>query len=137
MDFGEDLAAGISQLQMKATEYRIAQKAYAEARKKRELFEQEHNMKELAAVEKCPYSLDELNSMIRDVDERSEDIREAIEQYHHQLEDLQDQLDIRAFIRNPASDGRIPTECKGAVFCEIFGSDRERVWKVLHASNRG
>lgn len=95
MDFGEDLAAGISQLQMKATEYRIAQKAYAEARKKRELFEQEHNMKELAAVEKCPYSLDELNSMIRDVDERSEDIREAIEQYHHQLEDLQDQLDIR------------------------------------------
>ena len=52
-------------------------------------------MKELAAVEKCPYSLDELNSMIRDVDERSEDIREAIEQYHHQLEDLQDQLDIR------------------------------------------
>ena len=33
--------------------------------------------------------------MIRDVDERSEDIREAIEQYHHQLEDLQDQLDIR------------------------------------------
>ena len=42
-------------------------------------------MKELAAVEKCPYSLDELNSMIRDVDERSEDIREAIEQYHHQL----------------------------------------------------
>ena len=52
-------------------------------------------MKELAAVEKCPYSLDELNSMIRDVDERSEDIREAIEQYHHQLEDLPDQLDIR------------------------------------------
>ena len=51
--------------------YRIAQKAYAEARKKRELFEQEHNMKELAAVEKCPYSLDELNSMIRDVDELS------------------------------------------------------------------
>lgn len=34
MDFGEDLAAGISQLQMKATEYRIAQKAYAEARKR-------------------------------------------------------------------------------------------------------
>lgn len=64
-------------------------------KKKRELFEQEYNMKELAAVEKCPYSLDELNSMIRDVDERSEDIREAIEQYHHQLEDLQDQLDIR------------------------------------------
>ncbi len=39
--------------------------------------------------------LSKMNSMIRDVDERSEDIREAIEQYHHQLEDLQDQLDIR------------------------------------------
>ena len=48
-------------------------------------------MKELAAVEKCPYSLDELNSMIRDVDERSEDIREAIEQYHHQLADEKEQ----------------------------------------------
>ena len=64
-------------------------------KKKERTVWQEHNMKELAAVEKCPYSLDELNSMIRDVDERSEDIREAIEQYHHQLEDLQDQLDIR------------------------------------------
>lgn len=95
VDFGEDLAAGISQLQMKATEYRMAKKAYEEAVKKREQFEQEHNMKELSAVEKCPYSLDELNSMIHDVDERSEDVREAIDQYHHQLEDLQEQLDVR------------------------------------------
>ena len=52
-------------------------------------------MKELAAVEKCPSYLDEINAMTRDVNERSEAIWEAIEQYHHQLEDLQDQLDIR------------------------------------------
>ena len=66
--------------------YTISLKSIRRRQEKRELFEQEHNMKELAAVEKCPYSLDELNSMIRDVDERSEDIREAIEQYHHQLD---------------------------------------------------
>ena len=95
MDFGDDLAAGISQLQMKAAEYRIAEKAYEEAKKKRETFEEEYRVEELAAVEKCPYSLDELNAMIHDVDERMEDVRTAVEQYHHQMEDLQDQLDER------------------------------------------
>lgn len=95
MDFGDDLAAGISQLQMKAAEYRIAEKAYEEAKKKRETFEEEYRVEELAAVEKCPYSLDELNAMIHDVDERMEDVRTAVGQYHHQMEDLQDQLDER------------------------------------------
>lgn len=95
MDFGENLAAGLSRMQMKAAEYRLAQEAYRQAEQKKAAFEQEHNMRELEAIEQCPYSLDELNRMIRDVDERLEDVREAIEQYNHQMEDLQEQLDVR------------------------------------------
>lgn len=95
IDFGEDIAGGISQMQMKAAEYRLAEKNYSEAVQRQELFEQEYNIEELSAIEKCPYSLDELNGMIYDVDERLEDVRQAVEQYHHQMEDLQEQLDVR------------------------------------------
>ncbi len=95
VDFGEDLGTGISLLQTKATKYRIALKAYEESRKKKELFEEEYDVKELEQKEVCPYSLDELNSMIQDVDERLEDVREAIEQYNRQMDDLQEQLDMR------------------------------------------
>ena len=51
VDFGEDIAAGLSQLQMKATEYRIAQKAYEQACQKKAQFEQEHPMEEINAIE--------------------------------------------------------------------------------------
>jgi uncharacterized protein YhaN len=33
--------------------------------------------------------------MIFDVDDRMEDVREAIEQYNHQMDDLQEQMDVR------------------------------------------
>lgn len=95
VDFGEDIAAGLSQLQMKAAEYRLAVKAYEQACRKKAEFEQEHPMDEITSIEKCPYTLDELNEMIRDVDDRIEDVRDAIEQYTHQLEDMQEQLDVR------------------------------------------
>lgn len=95
VDFGEDIAAGLSQLQMKAAEYRLAVKAYEQACRKKAEFEQEHPMEEITSIEKCPYTLDELNEMIRDVDDRIEDVRDAIEQYTHQLEDMQEQLDVR------------------------------------------
>lgn len=95
VDFGEDIAAGLSQLQMKAAEYRLAVKAYEQACRKKAEFEQEHPMEEITSIEKCPYTLDELNGMIRDVDDRIEDVRDAIEQYTHQLEDMQEQLDVR------------------------------------------
>ena len=95
VDFGEDIATGLSQLQMKAAEYRLAVKAYEQACQKKAVFEQEHPMEEITSIEKCPYTLDELNVMIRDVDDRIEDVRDAIEQYTHQLEDMQEQLDVR------------------------------------------
>ena len=52
-------------------------------------------MEELSSIKRCPYTLDELNMMIQDVDERMEEVRVGIEQYSHQIEDLQEQLDIR------------------------------------------
>lgn len=95
MDLGDDLAAGLSHMQLRAAECRLAQEAYQLSLHKKEAFEQEYDIQKLEAIEKCPYSLDELNSMIRDVDERLEDVREGIEQYNHQMEDLQEQLDVR------------------------------------------
>ncbi len=95
IDFGEDLAGSLSRMQLKAAEYRMAQRAYEQALSKKALFEEEHDMQAMMEEERCPYSLDELNSMISQVDDRLEDVREGIEQYNHQMEDLQEQLDLR------------------------------------------
>jgi DNA repair exonuclease SbcCD ATPase subunit len=94
-DLGEDIATGLGRMQMRAAEYRLAQESCEQAAQKKEDFRKENNIEELAGIEKCPYSLDELNSMIYDVDDRMEDVREAIEQYNHQMDDLQEQLDQR------------------------------------------
>jgi uncharacterized protein YhaN len=94
-DLGDDIAEGIRRMQMSAAEYRLAQEACAQAKKKRDDFSEENKIEELSEIDKCPYSLDELNSMIYGVDERIEDVREAIEQYNHQMDDLQEQLDMR------------------------------------------
>ena len=95
IDFGEDIALSISHMQTRAAEYRLAKSAYEAALDKKKSFEEEHPAEELTSTDKCPYSLDELNAMIRDVDQRIEDVRESIEQYNHQMEDLQEQLDLR------------------------------------------
>jgi hypothetical protein len=95
VDLGEDIATGLARMQMRAAEYRLAQEASALAEQKKENFVRENKIEELAAIEKCPYSLDELNAMIYDVDDRIEDVREAIDQYSHQMDDLQEQMDLR------------------------------------------
>ncbi|MDD6637283.1 MAG: hypothetical protein PUE81_00700 [Lachnospiraceae bacterium] len=95
IDFGEDIALSISHMQTRAAEYRLAKSAYEAALDKKKSFEEEHPVEELTSTDKCPYSLDELNAMIWDVDQRIEDVRESIEQYNHQMEDLQEQLDLR------------------------------------------
>ena len=95
IDFGEDIAASLSELQTKAAEYRLAKSALETAQEKKKSFEAENPVDKLNAVEKCPYSLDQLNTMIRDVDDKIEAVRESIEQYTHQMEDLQEQLDLR------------------------------------------
>ncbi|MCH5333214.1 MAG: AAA family ATPase [Agathobacter sp.] len=95
VDFGDDIAAEISRMQTKAAEYRLAKSARDESLKKKAEFEASCDVNKLAVPQRCPYSLDELNQMIHDVDERLEDVRESIEQYNRQLEDLQEQLDLR------------------------------------------
>ena len=95
IDFGEDIALSISHMQTRAAEYRLAKSAYEAVLDKKKSFEEEHPVEELTSTDKCPYSLDELNAMIRNVDQRIEAVRESIEQYNHQMEDLQEQLDLR------------------------------------------
>lgn len=113
VSFGEDIAANISNLQMRAAEYRIAKSAFEEALAKKKSFEEAHPAGELGSAEKCPYSLDELNRMIREVDERIEDVRETIEQYSHQMEDLQEQLDMRDEREQELESCRIQQEEEG------------------------
>ena len=95
MVLGEDITGGIGRMQLKAAEYRIAQKDYDAALEKKKLFERENDIAQFEIKNQCPYPLDELNRMIQDVDERIEEVRDGIEQYRHQLEDLQEQLDVR------------------------------------------
>ncbi|MCD7708870.1 MAG: AAA family ATPase, partial [Clostridiales bacterium] len=95
IDFGDDIAGSLSRMQTKAAEYRLAKSAYEEAAEKKEEFEKNCDVTQLAQGKKCPYTLDELNAMIGDVDSQMEEVRESIEQYGHQMEDLQEQLDMR------------------------------------------
>lgn len=95
IDEKKDFSSSIAQLQTKAAECRLAQKTYESAKAKVSLFEEKNDMEKLLGPLDCPYSIDELNNMISEVDARTEDVREAMEQYNRQLEDLQEQLDIR------------------------------------------
>ena len=95
MVLGDDITGGIGRMQLKAAEYRIAQKDHEAALEKKKQFERENDIAQFEIKNQCPYPLDELNRMIQDVDERIEEARAAIEQYRHQMEDLQEQLDAR------------------------------------------
>lgn len=95
MVLGDDITGGIGRMQLKAAEYRIAQKDHEAALEKKKQFERENDIAQFEIKNQCPYPLDELNRMIQDVDERIEEVRDAIEQYRHQMEDLQEQLDAR------------------------------------------
>lgn len=92
---GEDVTAALTILQNKATEYQMAQNAYHAAYKKREAFEQRQDKSFWAKEALCPYSIDELNRMIEQADLKLEELKTAKNQYTKQLENLQEQLDLR------------------------------------------
>ena len=92
---GEDLMSQMTHLQNKAVEYRIAKGAYAESVKKKEAFENAREKSFWTKEAACPYSLEELNEMIAQADEKIESLKLAQGQYKKQLEDLQEQLDAR------------------------------------------
>jgi len=92
---GEDVTAALNFLQNKATEYQMAQNAYLEVYRKKEEFEQRQDKSFWAKTALCPYSIDELNQMIEQADFKLEELKSAKAQYTKQLEDLQEQLDLR------------------------------------------
>lgn len=91
----EDISAEMTALQNKAIEYRLAKTALDESIKKRENFENAREKTFWTREAACPYSLEELNRMIAQADEKIESLKNAQNQYGKQLEDLQEQLDLR------------------------------------------
>ena len=93
--FGEDYTADIALLQNKAMEYEMAVRAYKEVLQKKENFEQRQDKSFWNKTALCPYSIDELNQMIVLADAKLEELKDAKVQYVKQIEDLQEQLDLR------------------------------------------
>lgn len=93
LSLGENKNEKLLDFRTGATEYRMAKTACEEAVRKQQEFENTYNPKDLSEITHCPYSLDELNNMIAQIDGKVEEIRIFIEQLTHQMEDLQKQLD--------------------------------------------
>ena len=95
LDLGKDEAYTLNLLQTKATEYQMAEAAYQECYEKKEKFELAQEKSFWTKQALCPYSIEELNVWIAQTDEKIEEVKEAKLQYSRQLEDLQEQLDLR------------------------------------------
>ena len=65
------------------------------ALQKKTQFENDNDMDKLLAPNECPYTLDELNEMISKVEGSLDEIRASLVQYGRQMDDLQEQLDMR------------------------------------------
>lgn len=92
---GEDVSSVLNAYQEKASEYYVAKTAYEEAYKKRELFEKRQDKSFWTKEGHCPYGIDELNQMIQQADAKLEELKTAKAQYTKQMQDLQEQLDLR------------------------------------------
>lgn len=95
LNFGEDIAADLSDIQTKATEYRLAKQSYEKALWKKQQFEAQNDVQKLLSEKKSGYTLEGLNAAIREVDDSLEEVRNSIEQYSRQMEDLQQQMEMR------------------------------------------
>ena len=93
--FEKDEAHSLNLLQTKATEYHMADMAYKEVCLKREDFEKQQEKSFWTRQALCPYSLEELNIWIAQADEKLENLKDTKNQYARQLENLQEQLDLR------------------------------------------
>jgi len=91
----EDISSELNMYQEKATEYYLAQQVYTEAYAKRENFERRQDKSFWTKEGLCPYGIDELNQMIQQADTKIEELKTAKAQYTKQMEDLQEQLDLR------------------------------------------
>lgn len=94
-ELGEDEALCLNNLQTKVAEYQMAENAYREVYRKRAEFEQSQEKSFWTKQALCPYSIEELNFWIAECDEKLEELKATKAQYTKQLEDLQEQLDLR------------------------------------------
>ncbi len=95
LDLGKDEAYTLNHLQTKAAEYQMAEAAYQEVYQKKEAFELAQEKSFWTKQALCPYSVEELNEWIAQTDEKIEELKTAKNQYTKQLENLQEQLDLR------------------------------------------
>lgn len=82
----------LNYFQTKAAEYYATYDAAQNVEKRREDFEKSCDVADLEVREKSQYTLDELNKNIMDIDTALEEIRDTMEQYHRQLEHLQEKI---------------------------------------------
>ena len=90
-----DYTQSLSRLKSSLAESGFAKENLDSARTRKGQFEAENDMEYLLSSDECPYSLDELNDMISKVETSLEDIRSSLTQYARQMDDLQEQLDMR------------------------------------------
>ena len=90
-----DMAAALNALQNKATEYKMAANAYQDSVTKKEAFEKRQEKSFWTREMRCPYSVAELNHMIEEADKNIEELKATRAQYSKQVEELQEQLDLR------------------------------------------
>lgn len=82
-------------LQKKVLEYHIAETALHEAISKKQAFEEAQEKSFWTKEVLCPYSIEELNEMIQQADEMLDNLKLSKSRYHKQIEELQEQLDLR------------------------------------------
>lgn len=90
----ENISIELTEVQKKAVEYRIAKKVLDEAIKKKEKFEKAQDKSFWVKEALCPYTVEELNEMIAQADEKLEDLKGLKAKYYKQFEELQEQLDV-------------------------------------------
>jgi DNA repair exonuclease SbcCD ATPase subunit len=93
--FGEDITESLSDLVTEAAKYRIAQQEAEDVRKRITDFEARTDMETMLTELPRQRSLEEINGTIHRLDEEIEEVRAGIEQYSRQMEDLQEQLDLK------------------------------------------
>lgn len=90
----ENISIELAEVQKKAVEYRMAKNVFEEAVKKKEKFEKAQDKSFWVKDVLCPYTVEELNEMIAQADEKLEELKNVKAKYYKQFEELQEQLDV-------------------------------------------
>lgn len=95
ISLGGDITAKLNGLSTEAARYRIALADAENVKRRLDEFEARIDLPALLAETPKGKSLEELNEGIHGLDEEIEAVRGSIEQYTRQMEDLQEQLDVK------------------------------------------